>query len=148
MTKNDEPAAGTASANLSTNSWEKTRAMCLGGAGACTAIILLVLQNSELRERSKLALFFACAGLPLLLASAFMVENYLEYGEASHKNPSSPAAFMLMGLVYVFGGLSLIASLFELVHQSFPGIGWFFLAVSALAFIATMWHYRASKPGG
>ena len=140
-------AAKETAATLTADSWEKMRSVSFAGAGVCTAILLFVLQDSELRQSSALPLFLSCLGLPLLISSAFMVENYVGHGEASYKSLRRPSTFWVMTGAFFLGGAFLVASLFLLIKQFFPLIAGFFLAVCALCLVATMWHHQATKPG-
>ena len=134
-------------AKLTSDSWEKMRSVSFGGAGVCTALILFVLQDPYLRQHLSAALIFASAGLPLLVASAFMIENYVAHGEASYKSLSRPSTFLVMAAAFFIGGLCLVVGIFALIRHFFPLIAWLFLAMSAIAFFLIMWHQSATKPG-
>ena len=131
---------------LTPDSLEKMRAVSLAGAGVATALVLFILQDAELRRLEISSLVFALSSMPLLLASGFMVENYLVHGEASYKAQARASAFGLMGVVFLAGGISLVASFFFMIRAFFPYLAWYFAAVSFLALIVTLWHNVVTKP--
>ena len=137
MTDSEPPsfssAARKTAANTTADSWERMRTLALGGAGACTALLLFVLQDAELRQQAQTALFLACAGAPLLLASSAMTENFLVHGQASYADLKSPAAYWVMSAAFLLGGTSLIASLFLLIRAFFPWTASVFLFLSLVA---------------
>ena len=139
--------ASEVAASLTLDSWEKMRATSLAGAGVCTALILFVLQDPGLRSEAAIPLLLAACSLPLHLAAAFMVENYVTQGERSYKNLRSAWGFWIMALAFFVGAGLLVASFFMLIHLYFPSVAFVFLAMSALCFFLTMWHQTVTKTG-
>jgi hypothetical protein len=136
-----------ATRSLTSDSLEKMRAVSLAGTGACTALMLFILQDAELRRLADLPLFFACTGMPVLLASGFMVENYLFHGESSYKgHMKKPASYLIMFLVFATGGACLVLALFFLLREFHPSLAWYFAGVMLMSFCVVLWHNLATKP--
>jgi cation transport ATPase len=123
------------------------RSVALAGAGGCAALLFFVLQDETLRVSAQWVLACACVGLPLLLAAAFITENYMHHGEAAYKRLQRPVTFVVMTAVFFTGGIALTTGIFLLLRHFSSDIAWVFLVASAGALVLTMWHHTATRPG-
>ena len=107
--------------------WERTRGVTLSGAGLSTAIVFLLTQVGLKSAALSASFFCAALAIPVWLALWQVGEAYLFHGKRAHRHFAKLQGSGLGVLLFILGGLLLLAG--------FVTLTWHFSKSASIAFL-------------